>query len=186
MEAVKWVFFLLVMIGVAAVPFMMILNKKNKDRNENQIESAISGAGSTLYSQLVKQVDEYRHIADKAFKERNDLFERVTKLENMAIQFSETKELVTLLRSKLDAKDQEIRDLLLASTVERSKFLEVLSLKDSEIIRRDIRIEQLEHNVSDLTVRLARDEARQLFGRRVCPFEALDDEIIAPEAAPEA
>lgn len=172
LEAAKWVFFIILLLGAASVPFMMILKKKNKDTNENQIESAISGAGSSLYNQLIKQVEEYRQIADKAFKERNDLFERVSKLEAMAESFKEAKVIVDRLRVKLDLKDQEIRHLLNQGAEERAKFLTILTNKDNEIIRRDQRISVLEKDMSKLQVRLARDEARQVFGNSMCPFKA--------------
>lgn len=171
LEAAKWVFFILILLGAASAPFMMILHKKNKDKNENQIESAISGAGSSLYNQLIRQVEEYRQIADKAFKERNDLFERVSKLEAMAESFKEAKIIVDRLRVKLDLKDQEIRNLLAQGAEERAKFLTILTNKDNEIIRRDHRIGVLEKDMHALEKRLAKDEARQIFGAALCPYK---------------
>lgn len=170
LEAAKWVFLILIWVGILSLPFLTIMNKKNKDRNENTVESAIAGAGSTLYSQLVKQMEEYRTIANTAYQERNDLIERVGKLEAIAEQYRATKEVVERLRVKLDLKDQEIRKLLDEGAKERETFLAILTKKDSEIIRRDERILTLERSMHELELRLIRDESSAGFGAHACPF----------------
>ena len=170
LDAAKWVILVVLILLIGAIPFMMIMNKKNKDRNENIIETAISGAGSALYTQLVKQIDEQREIANNAYKERNDMMARLAKLEQVSEQYAETKLTVDRLRVKLDLKDQEIRKLLEQGANERAKFFEILTTKDNDIIRRDLRIEQLEKQMTALQIRLARDEARNIVGQAACPF----------------
>ncbi len=172
MEAVKWVFFVLVLIGSASVPFMMIMHRRNRDRNENTIETAISSAGSSLYTQLVKQVEEYRNLADTAFRERRELQDRVTKLEVLADHYEESKKDIAGLNRRLEEKDQEMRKQLQQAADERAQFIAILKQKDEELVRRDESIRKLESAVSNLNARLVRDETQQIFGAHVCPFSA--------------
>ena len=159
LEATKWVVIILIIAVSASIPFMMLMNKKTRDKNENALETAISDVGSTLYNQLSKQVEDYRAAADVASKERNDLVIRVAKLEAQIVALEPLKETVTRLRDKLDAKDVEIKGLLDQGLEERRQFMTMLSNKDGDIARRDARIAQLEKVTTALQVRLARDEA---------------------------
>lgn len=169
LEAAKWVFFLVVLIGAGSVPFMMLLKKRHRDHNENKVESAMAGASSTLYTQLAAQIEEYRKTAHEAYKDRDELLVRVTRLEMMSEQFEVSKQSVDRLRVKLDLKDQEIRSLIATAAEERAAFLAVLVAKDKEIDARDARITQLENAVHDLELRLARDETRQS-NMITCPY----------------
>lgn len=169
-DAAKWVFFILVLIGAGTYPFMLLLNKRNKDRNENQLDTAISSAGSSLYTQLIKQVDEYRKIADDAYKGREALLQRVSALELQVALHKSEADTVARLTYRLTEKDAEIAELLRQGQVERARFLDVLAEKEKAINTRDDRISQLEHSVSALQERLVRDEARQIFGAHTCPF----------------
>ncbi len=150
LAAAKWVVFIFALVGSISFPFMVIMKKKNTDKNENQIESAIVGAGSVLYSQLVKQIDEYKNLAESAFKERNSLFERVTKLEGLMQELKAATALVEELKIALHTKDEQITELLSQSHKERVMLVTSLDRKDAEIKTRDARIEHLEKAMSVL------------------------------------
>lgn len=169
LEAAKWVFFLVILLGAGSVPFMMLLRKRNKDSNENKVESAMAGASSSLYNHLSSQLEEYRKSAQNATRDRDEMLIRITRLESMSEQFELSKQSVDRLKVKLDLKDQEIRSLIAAAAEERAAFLAVLLAKDKEIDARDERITQLENAVHDLEIRLVRDENRQIIAAS-CPF----------------
>lgn len=169
-DAAKWVAFVLIIIGVGTYPFMMFMNKKTRDRNENQLDTAIASAGSSLYTQLIKQVDEYRKIADKAYSDRETLIARLNALELQVVLHTNDAAMVVALTARLDAKNAELSKLLEDVTKERAAFLEVLTEKEAAINLRDGRILQLEQSVHALQLRLVRDEARQIFGAHTCPF----------------
>lgn len=169
-DAAKWVAFVLILIGVGTYPFMMFINKRTKDRNENQLDTAMSSAGSTLYTQLIKQVDEYRKIADKAYSDREALLARLSALELQVALHTNDANKVVDLTARLDAKNAELSVMLEKATQERASFLEVLTEKEAAINLRDGRILQLEQSVHALQLRLVRDEARQIFGAHTCPF----------------
>lgn len=169
LEAAKWVFFLLVLLGAGSVPFMMLMKKRARDTNENKVESAMAGASSSLYNHLSSQLEDYRKSAQEASRDRDELLVRITRLEAMSEQFELSKQSVDRLRVKLDLKDQEIRSLISAAAEERAAFLAVLIAKDKEIDARDERITQLENAVRDLEIRLVKDETRQIAASS-CPF----------------
>lgn len=169
LEAAKWVFFLLVLLGAGSVPFMMLMKKRARDTNENKVESAIAGASSSLYNHLSSQLEDYRKSAQEASRDRDELLVRITRLEAMSEQFELSKQSVDRLKVKLDLKDQEIRSLISAAAEERAAFLAVLIAKDKEIDARDERITQLENAVRDLEIRLVKDESRQIAASS-CPF----------------
>lgn len=169
LEAAKWVFFLLVLLGAGSVPFMMLMKKRARDTNENKVESAMAGASSSLYNHLSSQLEDYRKSAQEASRDRDELLVRITRLEAMSEQFELSKQSVDRLRVKLDLKDQEIRSLISAAAEERAAFLAVLIVKDKEIDARDERITQLENAVRDLEIRLVKDETRQIAASS-CPF----------------
>ena len=176
LEATKWVVLIVMLIGAMAVPFMMLLNKKTKDENENALESSISKVGSTLYDQLGKQVEEYRLAADAANRERNELILKSARLEAQLIALEPVNELVERLRAKLDVKDGEIKGLLEQGLLERTQFMNMVTAKDGDISKRDDRIYQLEKVTTALQVRLARDDA----------FTALTTDAVNPKKPAEA
>lgn len=174
LEAAKWVVFLVLLLGVGAVPLMMLLNKRHKDGNENRIESAITDAGSSLYTQLASQLEEYRKTAQEAHAGRDELLIRITRLEIISEQYETAKVTLEKLKLKLDAKDAEIKGLLTQAAEERALFLSVLMAKDKDIVVRDERITQLEKSVHEMELRLVLDETRQLFSSNGggCPLAA--------------
>lgn len=159
LEATKWVVLILIVIASASVPLMMLRSKSTRDKNETTLETAISDVGSALYTQLGKQVEDYRLAADAANKERNDLVMKVAKLEAQLLSLEPAKELVERLRGKLDVKDAEIRNLLDQGLFERKQFMDMVSAKDKDISRRDDRIAQLERVTTALQVNAARSQA---------------------------
>lgn len=180
LEAAKWVVFLVILIGMGSVPFMMILNKKNKDGNENKIESAITDAGSSLYTQLASQLEEYRKTAAAAHAGRDELLIRITRLEITAEQYEDSKATLEKLKVKLDTKDSEIKALIAQAAEERAMFLSVLVNKDKDIVARDERITLLEKAVHDMELRLALDESRQLITGQAgfCPLAGIPPEAL--------
>lgn len=152
-DAAKWGALLIVVLLVGAVPLTRLINMRVKDRNENKLETAISDSGSTLYKQLVEQMNEYRRIADEAFKERNGLVKEVAELRNKVTELESIKETNDRLRNRIEQKDGQIRALLEQNSVERARFLDALNAKDQFIV-------ELHRQVSDVRDRLIVDEKR--------------------------
>ena len=152
-DAAKWGALLIVVLLVGAVPLTRLINMRVKDRNENKLETAISDSGSTLYKQLVEQMNEYRRIADEAFKERNCLVKEVAELRNKVTELESIKETNDRLRNRIEQKDGQIRALLEQNSVERARFLDALNAKDQFIV-------ELHRQVSDVRDRLMVDEKR--------------------------
>ncbi len=152
-DAAKWGALLIVVLLVGAVPLTRLINMRVKDRNENKLETAISDSGSTLYKQLVEQMNEYRRIADEAFKERNGLVKEVAELRNKVTELESIKETNDRLRDRIEQKDGQIRALLEQNSVERARFLDALNAKDQFIV-------ELHRQVSDVRDRLMVDEKR--------------------------
>ena len=152
-DAAKWGALLIVVLLVGAVPLTRLINMRVKDRNENKLETAISDSGSTLYKQLVEQMNEYRRIADEAFKERNCLVKEVAELRNKVTELESIKETNDRLRDRIEQKDGQIRSLLEQNSVERARFLDALNAKDQFIV-------ELHRQVSDVRDRLMVDERR--------------------------
>lgn len=172
LDAAKWVFLVLALLGGATYPFLLFLRRSNKDKNENTLDTAIATTGSTLYAQLLRQVEEYRAIADKAYQERSSLAERIKSLEIEAIGRTQELRTANALAGKLEQREADIAALIAQSAEEREHFYAALKEKESAITLRDTRILQLEQSVHALQLRLVRDEARQIFGAHVCPFAA--------------
>lgn len=172
LDAAKWVFFVLVLLGAATYPFLVFLNKRNRDKNENTIDTAIATTGSTLYAQLIRQVEEYKSIADKAYQERSSFADRIKTLEIEAISRSQELREATALATRLEQREADIASLIAQSAAEREHFYAALKEKESAITLRDSRILHLEQSVHALQLRLVRDETRQIFGAHVCPFAA--------------
>ena len=152
-DAAKWGALLIVVLLVGAVPLTRLINMRVKDRNENKLETAISDSGSTLYKQLVEQMNEYRRIADEAFKERNCLVKEVAELRNKVTELESIKETNDRLRDRIEQKDGQIRALLEQNSIERARFLDALNAKDQFIV-------ELHRQVSDVRDRLIVDEKR--------------------------
>ena len=152
-DAAKWGALLIVVLLVGAVPLTRLINMRVKDRNENKLETAISDSGSTLYKQLVEQMNEYRRIADDAFRERNCLVKEVAELRNKVTELESIKETNDRLRDRIEQKDGQIRALLEQNAIERARFLDALNAKDQFIV-------ELHRQVSDVRDRLTRDEKR--------------------------
>ena len=152
-DAAKWGALLIVVLLVGAVPLTRLINMRVKDRNENKLETAISDSGSILYKQLVEQMNEYRRIADEAFKERNGLVKEVAELRNKVTELESIKETNDRLRNRIEQKDGQIRALLEQNSVERARFLDALNAKDQFIV-------ELHRQVSDVRDRLMVDEKR--------------------------
>lgn len=152
-DAAKWGALLIVVLLVGAVPLTRLINMRVKDRNENKLETAISDSGSTLYKQLVEQMNEYRRIADEAFKERNCLVKEVAELRNKVTELESIKETNDRLRNRIEQKDGQIRALLEQNSIERARFLDALNAKDQFIV-------ELHRQVSDVRDRLIVDEQR--------------------------
>jgi septal ring factor EnvC (AmiA/AmiB activator) len=152
-DAAKWGALLIVVLLVGAVPLTRLINMRVKDRNENKLETAISDSGSTLYKQLVEQMNEYRRIADEAFKERNCLVKEVAELRNKVTELESIKETNDRLRDRIEQKDGQIRALLEQNSIERTRFLDALNAKDQFIV-------ELHRQVSDVRDRLVVDEKR--------------------------
>lgn len=152
-DAAKWGALLIVVLLVGAVPLTRLINMRVKDRNENKLETAISDSGSALYKQLVEQMNEYRRIADEAFRERNCLVKEVAELRNKVTELESIKETNDRLRDRIEQKDGQIRALLEQNAIERARFLDALTAKDQFIV-------ELHRQVSDVRDRLTVDEKR--------------------------
>lgn len=172
MDAVKWVIALVILVASAAYPVTAFLRRNREEADGTKLQSVISGAGSTLYTQLVAQLEEQRKLATDATTARASLQERVVALESSVSSGKEATLLVERLRSKLDEKDADIRALLSQAAKEREAFLAALQAKDTEISKRDERIHALERDAQALRIRLTRDEGRQMFTPHVCPITA--------------
>lgn len=152
-DAAKWVVLLLILLVVGSVPLMRLMSMRTKDQNENKLESAISNSGSTLYKQLVEQMNEYRRIADEAFKERNNLVREVAELRTKITELENIKELNDRLRDRIEQKDAQIRALLEQNSIERTRFLDTITAKDHFIV-------ELHNQMSLLRERVLNDEKR--------------------------
>lgn len=153
LDAAKWLAALIALLLLVAVPLMRLINMRTKDRNENALESAISNSGSTLYKQLVEQMNDYRRIADEAFKERNSLMKEVAELRHKVSELESIKEVNDRLRDRIEQKDMQIRALLEQNSVERARFLDAITAKDQFIV-------ELHRQVNDVRDRLTVDESR--------------------------
>lgn len=172
-----WVSGIVALLIAMGVPIRNYLRDSKREDKADQVGDARASAESTLYNHLSEQIKSYRDIADKAFKERNELVERVARLEENVKILDETKLTLDKLKlrledkdRRLDEKDEEIRQLLVQAADERSKFLNILTQKDTEIAKRDERILSLEQRQRELEIRLAKDEVSM--GVVPCPFHS--------------
>lgn len=164
-----WVVALVALIISLGKPIKDYLRGEHREDKKDKVNDSKANAESSMYDQLSSQVAQYRELANTAYRERNDLIQRVGALEAKAEDLVEQKQLVEKLKDRLDKKDEEIRDLLAQATDERKQFLAILNAKDAEIAKRDDRILLLERGLRELEMRLA-DEERitQTF---ICPID---------------
>ena len=163
--------------GVALVALIISIGKPIKDylRGEHRedkkdkVNDSKANAESVMYDQLSAQVMQYRELANTAYRERNDLIQRVGALEAKAEDLVEQKQLVEKLKERLDKKDEDIHNLLAQSTEERKQFLSILNAKDAEIAKRDDRILMLERGLRELEMRLLKEE--RIVQTFICPLE---------------
>lgn len=171
-----WIVGIVTLLIAIGKPIKDYLRGEKRATGEDRVEDAKSTAETILYNHLAEQVRQYREIADRAFNERNSLVERVAALEAKTVILDDTKAALERLKlkledkdAKLEAKDAEIRRLLEQSAEERRQFLHILTIKDSEIAKRDERITALEQRQRELELRLAKDEATM--NMPTCPFQ---------------
>lgn len=163
-----WVVALVALIISLGKPIKDYLRGEHREDKKDKVNDAKANAESTMYDQLSSQVSQYRELANTAYRERNDLIQRVGALEAKAEDLVEQKRLTEKLKERLDKKDDEIQALLAQSTEERRQFLAILNAKDAEIAKRDDRILMLERGLRELETRLLREErATQAF---TCPL----------------
>lgn len=170
-----WVAGIVALLISIGLPIRNYIRDQHRAAGEDRVVDAKSSAEATLYTHLSQQVEQYRKIADEAYKERNDLVGRVAALEAKTQVLEETKATLDRLKKKLEdkdikieEKDAEIRKLLTQAAEERQQFLSILQAKDAEITKRDERITSLEERQRELETRLMRDEIS--IGVVQCPF----------------
>lgn len=167
-----WVAVVIGCIVAIAKPIKDWLRGERREDKVDKVQESKAEAESGLYTHLSTQVAQYRAIADQAFKERNDLIQRVGALEVKAEDLVEQKRLVEKLKERLDQKDEELRRLLQQSAEERSRFLTILELKDAELAKKEERIVLLEQGLRELEMRLLREE--RIVSNFICPMERKD------------
>lgn len=170
-SGLAWVVGIVVLIIAMGKPLRDYVRGEKREDKKDVVVDAKSSAESVLYNHLSDQVSQYRKIADQAFRERNDLIQRVAALEAKAEDLVDAKAVIEQLKIRLDKKDDEIQLLLAQSADERKQFLEILCNKESEISKRDERILSLENRQKELEIRLARDEVANV--QHVCPLHAM-------------
>lgn len=194
-QALAWVAGIVAALIAVGVPIRNYLKDSKREDKADQVMDAKASAESTLYNHLAEQIKSYRDIADKAFKERNELVERVARLEENVKLLDETKQIIDRLKTKLEAKDRrleekdnEIKKLLAQAAEERAQFLNILTKKDTDIARRDERILTLETRQRELEVRVAKDEVSGTVFP--CPFHSakvsVSDQGVTINPVPEA
>lgn len=168
-QLLTWVVALVALIVSVGKPIKDYLRGEHREDKRDKVTDAKANAESFLYDQFSSQIAQYRQIADTAYKERNDLIQRVGALEAKAEDLEEQKKLVDKLKDRLDSKDEQIRQLLEQAADERKQFFEVLRAKDEEITRRDARILDLERGLRELELRLSKEE--RIVNTFVCPVQ---------------
>lgn len=164
-----WIVGIVVLLIAIGKPIRDYVRGEKREDKKDVVGDAKTSAEAALYNHLSQQVEQYRKIADQAFRERNDLVQRVAALEAKAEDLADAKAVIEKLKARLDRKDDEIQLLLTQSAEERRQFLEILRNKESEISKRDERILSLETRQRELEIRLARDEAATL--QHTCPLQ---------------
>lgn len=180
LQGLAWVVGIVSLVIAIGKPIRDYIRQERRASKDDVVGDARSAAEVVLYNHLSEQVKEYRGIADAAFRERNELIQRVAALEVKSSDLEVAKDLIERLKVRLDEKDAQIQSLIKQASEERLQFLKVLSDKDSEIQKREERISVLEGKTRDLELRLARDEARMTLPQ--CPLinkPKFDEEALA-------
>lgn len=164
-----WVAGIVALVVAIGKPIRDYLRSDKRDSAADQVIDAKAGAEAVLYTHLAEQVSQYRTIADAAYKERNDLIQRVGSLEAKAQDLVDARASIENMKARLEEKDRQIRELLSQSADERKQFLAILQAKDAEITRRDERILSLETRQRELEMRLVKDETSM--GLHICPWQ---------------
>lgn len=164
-----WVVALVALIISIGKPIKDYLRGEHREDKKDKVIDSKANAESVMYDQLSSQVAQYRQMADTAYRERNDLIQRVGALEAKAEDLVEQKQLVEKLKIRLDKKDEDIHGLLAQATEERQQFLAILKAKDAEIAKRDDRILMLERGLRELEMRLMKEE--KVVQTFICPLE---------------
>lgn len=180
LQGLAWVVGIVSLVIAIGKPIRDYIRQERRASKDNVVGDARSAAEVVLYNHLSEQVKEYRMIADAAFRERNELIQRVAALEVRSSDLEVAKDLIDRLKVRLDEKDAQIQALITQASEERVQFMKILSEKDSEIQKREERISVLEGKTRDLELRLARDEARMDLPQ--CPLidkPKFDEEALA-------
>lgn len=164
-----WVVALVALIISIGKPIKDYLRGEHREDKKDKVIDSKANAESVMYDQLSSQVAQYRQMADTAYRERNDLIQRVGALEAKAEDLVVQKQLVEKLKIRLDKKDEDIHGLLAQATEERQQFLAILKAKDAEIAKRDDRILMLERGLRELEMRLMKEE--KVVQTFICPLE---------------
>ncbi len=147
MQGLAWVAGIVALIIAIGKPIRDYIRQERRAAKEDTVGAARSSAEVALYTQLAEQIKEYRAIADAAFRERNELIQRVAALEARAKDFQEAQEEIAKLQANLGAKDRLIQDLIAKSAEERQQFLRLIQDKEREIQEREERISVLEKKI---------------------------------------
>jgi chromosome segregation ATPase len=146
------------------------LRKSRVSAAQSHADVSIASAEAVLYQHLSEQITAYREIADRAMTERNQMVDRIARLEAASDAFAEAKVTMSRMAKRLEDQDAQITKLLADFTEERKTLLAILQDKDGAIAQRDQRILALETRQSELERRLHSDEA--ILG---CPFHNIKE-----------
>jgi len=174
-QGLTWVAGLVAILFGIGKPIRDYIKREKRDTAEGAALDARSNAETVLYTHLSNQITEYRNLAEIATSERNELIKRVAALESTIRDTSNLEELLDHLKKKLDEKDLKIETCLSEWSVERKKFLDILSAKEEELSRRDQRIYALETRQRELELRLTRDEKNLVPNN--CPLRSQDFKV---------
>lgn len=154
-----WVVAVITLVFGIGKPIRDYLKSEKREAKVDVVTDAKSDAETVLYNHLSDQINQYRKVADEAFKDRTNLIMRVAALEAKTEDLAEQKALVEKLKIRLDKKDEEIQLLLSQAADERKQFLAILQSKENEIAKRDERILILEQRTQELEIRLMKGES---------------------------
>ncbi len=180
LQGLAWVVGIVSLVIAIGKPIRDYIRQERRASKDDVVGAARSAAEVVLYNHLSEQVKEYRGIADAAFRERNELIQRVAALEVKSSDLEVAKDLVDRLKVRLDEKDAQIQSLIKQASEERLQLMKILSEKESEIQKREERISVLGGKTRDLELRLARDKARMTLP--LCPLidkPKFDEEALA-------
>lgn len=135
--------------------------KASSDERENKTNEA----EVSFLKRLEGRLDMQQKVADDAMHERNDLIQKVARMEVQLEGMGKLQASNESMQGRLNEKDETIKNLLqqaatdrAAFSEERMKFLEIIQGKDSEISKRDQRLYDMEQRQHQLEIRVAQDE----------------------------